>query len=195
LLAPRWSRLSSSLDRRERVGKTLVRLRRMRAEAPHVIRELPDLTPLLTKWRRDLARLIAISRAHAHRVLFVPNPWLAKAAYTQEERACMWNFGLGRPYQEQLDTYLSPEVASAALQQLADEGLAIARAAGCGTLDLRARIPSDLEHYYDFLHHTPLGNRRVGEELARAVLAGAAPAPMGSAPAGEPAHPRVAEDA
>ena len=42
----------------------------------------------------------------------------------------------------------------------------VADAEGVAQLDLRSRVPSDLDHYYDFLHHTPLGSRCVGVAVA-----------------------------
>ncbi|MEM8713727.1 MAG: hypothetical protein AAGG01_22525, partial [Planctomycetota bacterium] len=36
-------------------------------------------------------------------------------------------------------------------------------------VDLRERVPSDFEHYYDFLHHSPKGCQLVGRAVAEAL--------------------------
>ena len=63
---------------------------------------------------------------------------------------CKVNFGLTFPLMAKVDAVAAE----------------VAEAEGVQQLDLRARVPSDLDHYYDFLHHTPLGARCVGAAVA-----------------------------
>ena len=52
-------------------------------------------------------------------------------------------------------------------------------------VDLPATIPSDFDHYYDYLHFTQQGCRAVGQAVANRIAApgqGAAPAPDAAAP-------------
>ena len=39
-------------------------------------------------------------------------------------------------------------------------------------VELRSVVPSDFEHYYDFLHFTPAGAQRVAAALSPVIVAG-----------------------
>jgi hypothetical protein len=173
-IASGWhQRLFRPIHARQTIGKQFIALRRMRAEATQWITEVPDIAPVLASYDQHLRSLFALLKTRAARVLFVPNPWFEGGERDPEARKTMWNFGLGKPHEEQVDTYYTHEVVARMLHRLADRGIELAREAGCEALDLMPHIERHRGNYYDYLHHTPAGNRRVAEVIARAVLEGA----------------------
>lgn len=170
LLAPLWRRWRRPVHRRSGVGKRLIELRRMRAEAPHIVRELPDPSGMLANYEHHLTRLLRLLRERVPLVVFAPNPWFSKD-WTDEERALFWNFGAGRPYEQHLDTYYSPEAMDEAMRRITEVGLRVARREGVVVVEPQREVACTTENYYDFLHHTPAGNRRVAEVFARGLLA------------------------
>lgn len=197
-IASSWKlRIFRPVHARTTVGKQFLALRKMRAEAKHLITEAPDITPVLAHWEKHLNELLELLKTRARRVLFVPNPWFEGGEKDPEARKTMWNFGLGKPHEEHVDTYFAHDVVARMLHRLADRGIELAREAGCEALDLMPRIERHRGHYYDYVHHTPAGNRRVAEEIARAVLEGARLELDSDAPgaSSSQAHEQVAEQA
>lgn len=153
----------------ERAGKRLAELRLRRANASRWIDKLSDPTPLLDHYDSSLRGLLALLETKAKRVLYIAQPWLDREL-DAEEQLRTWNFGFGRPYQEVLDTYYRYEVACEMLHAVRVKGLEVAREMGVDVYDMSGAVPHDFEHYYDSLHHTPLGNRVVAERIADRIL-------------------------
>jgi lysophospholipase L1-like esterase len=151
-------------------GGWLRRVRAMRAAAPHRIDELPDATPMLAHFERHLGGLLAVAKAGAARVILVRQPWLAPPV-TAAEDARMWNYGCGRPYRDQVDTYYTPRVVDALLRRVDERASAVATAAGVEQVDLMAVLPRGAPMFYDEHHFTPEGAEVVGRAVAAAILA------------------------
>jgi hypothetical protein len=75
-------------------------------------------------------------------------------------------FAAGRPYKEQVDAYYAHEVIWPLMRAIYDIGGRVAREEGVEALDLQNRVPRDLEHYYDDMHHTPKGCALVARLIA-----------------------------
>ena len=95
-------------------------------------------------------------------------PWLDRAL-TDEEEKLLWNFGQGSPYRGELDTYYTLRLVRELMGRVDDVAAEVAEAEGVAAIDLRAVVPSDFEHYYDFLHHTPKGAAEVGRAVAECI--------------------------
>ena len=158
-------RLLRPVDRRSRVGAARVKHRQMRAEAERILREAPDPSPMLDGFRHHLTQLIRTCKEHAGEVLLARQPWL-DSELSEEEQKQLWNFGQGRPYKQKPEAYYSISLVRELMERVDEVAEEVARREGVPQLDLRARVPSDLDHYYDFLHHTPLGARCVGVAVA-----------------------------
>jgi lysophospholipase L1-like esterase len=99
----------------------------------------------------------------------VRQPWFDKQLGPAEE-AVMWNFCVGRPYVEVTREYYTHRVVRELLAALDARAAALAQRLGVEQLDLRPVLEPTLENYYDYLHFTPAGARRVAEHVARVVL-------------------------
>lgn len=159
------TRLMKPVDRRSNVGAARLRHRAMRARSQNILSSAPDPSPMLEGFRSHLTALIETCRQHSKEVLIARQPWLDADLSPEQERQ-LWNFGQGRPYKSEPEAYYSIKLVRELMEQVDAVALGVARAKGVPDLDLRARVPSDLDHYYDFLHHTPLGSRCVGAAVA-----------------------------
>lgn len=149
-------------------GDWLHRVRRMRAGAARWIDEEPDATPMLDGFASGLAGLIETARTRAKRVIVVRQPWRYEVPL--EEQSLLWNFGLGRPYREDVSTYFTTRVVDALMRKVDARAVAVAEEAGVEQVDLMPRLAQSREIFYDDLHFTPKGAEIVGRAVAEAVM-------------------------
>lgn len=168
LLIRAYRRYFHPVERREGVGRAVGRNRRMRAEAPHRIDEVPEAGAMLARFETEFRRLLERSLAHGARVLVARQPWIEREFTPQEERL-LWNYGRGRPHEEVVESYYTHRVAHQLLSEVDAIQSRVARELGVAELDVRSVLPADFEHYYDDLHSTPLGSAVIGREVAAAI--------------------------
>lgn len=161
-------RIVRPVDRRANVGATRAKHRLMRANARTLLDETPDPAPMLEGFRTHLTALVRTCRRHAKHVVIARQPWLDRALSDGEEKL-LWNFGQGSPYRGDLDTYYTSRLVRELMGRVDGVAAEVAAAEDVAAIDLRAEIPSDFEHYYDFLHHTPRGAAEVGRAVAGCV--------------------------
>jgi len=170
-------RLASDLRRRVRrsevilpdIGGWLHRVRKMRAEAKVVLDEAPDPTPMLDFFDKHLRATIETAKRASSRVILVRQPWFDKDP-TPEELAMFWNFGLGRPYKTQVDTYCSPRLMSHLMNLIDERVVLAAREMGVEQVEVRQALKASKQTYYDELHFTAEAAEVVGRLVADAIL-------------------------
>lgn len=168
-LASRLTRRSRAPRIRERTGAKLVELRERRRNAVRWIETTPDPAPMLERFEENLARMVELARARGARVVIVRQPWFDKELSDAEE-AVMWNFCVGRPYVEKTTDYYTHPLVRRLLTLLDERAARTAQRLGVEQLDLRGLIEPNLENYYDYLHFTPTGARKVADAVASVVL-------------------------
>jgi lysophospholipase L1-like esterase len=170
-------RLASTLNRRLRrplaveadSSGWLRKVRRMRADAPTRIDDAPDVTPVLERFELHLTRILRAAQAKSARVILVRQPWLRGTR--PEDEAMRWNFGLGRPYREEVKAYFTPRVVDALMQRIDARASAVAADLGVEQVDLMPELEQSARTFYDELHFTPEGAEAVGRVVAAALLA------------------------
>ena len=162
-------RLRPSIQRRPRAGKRIAKNRAMRAAATNWITEVPDASPMLAFYEEWLRRTIEAARAHGARVVVARQPWLQREM-TPDERARLWNFGMGRPYEGEVTTYFDMPVVYELMAQVDEVSARVARELGVEACELRSRLEPSFETFYDTLHFTPQGAEQVGRLVAQAIL-------------------------
>lgn len=150
-------------------GDWLHRVRKMRASASKMIDEPADPAPMLDRFEKWLRAIVALCAGKARRVVLVRQPWLGDTGSPAVEKL-FWNFGLGRPYKEDVDVYCTPRLASH-LMALTDARTArVAADLGVDQIDLLPLLERSERTYYDFLHLTPAGAEAVGRVVAERLL-------------------------
>ncbi|MEO7329959.1 MAG: hypothetical protein ABI193_15395 [Minicystis sp.] len=174
------SRLNTKLRQPESVKKNngdwLHRVRRMRAGAETVLDELPDPAPMLAHFDKYYREMLRLSQGKARRVIVVRQPWFEKD-FTPEEAALVWNFGVGRPYVEEVKTYASMKEAFRLLRLVDERARIINEEMGVEQLDLMPILERSQRVYYDTLHFTPAGAKDVAAAVVGTVLAGTGKTP------------------
>lgn len=159
------NRVLRPIDRNTDVGASRLKHRKMRATCQNMLTESPDPAPLLESFRFHLTALIRSCETNAATVLLARQPWLDTEVSAEQELQ-LWNFGQGSPFRMQPEAYYSTKVVRKLMLELDRVAQEVAQAEGVASLDLRPEVPSDLDHYYDYLHHTPLGAQCIGAAVA-----------------------------
>lgn len=130
--------------------------------------EAPQRSPdPLPEFEDGIDRLLALLDVRGIDAVVLGQPVLWKANMNDVERAALWFFietPTGRVRSS--GHWLVNEMGRFNVAQKA-----IAQRHGARFLDLDARIPKDLDHYFDDCHFTDLGSRRVAEEVLPMVTA------------------------
>ncbi len=182
LVSTQQRRLLRPLTVTPKSGDWLHRVRAMRARAAQMIDESADPTPMLDRFEKWLRAIVTLCASKAKRVVIVRQPWRGDTSAPDLEKM-LWNFGLGRPYKEEVHVYCTPALASR-LMALADARAArIAADLGVDQIDLMPVLEDSSRTYYDFLHFTPSGAEVVGRVTAELL---ASPGPVAGAAARTP---------
>jgi lysophospholipase L1-like esterase len=164
-LASAQRALLRPIEQRDTSGKRMAANRAMRAGARQILHAIADPKPMLERYEADLREVLRVLKRHSKRVVLVQQMWLEKSL-TPEEAGQMWMFAAGRPYKEPVDAYYAHEVVWPLMRTIYDLGGRVAQEEGVEALDLQERVPRDLEHYYDEVHHTPKGCALVARLIA-----------------------------
>ncbi len=165
-----WRAFRKPVKHGENVGKSVRRKREMRAAGEH-LDHLPDPSLMLERYRKNLTRLIQLSKNKAKRVLVVRTPWFDQDP-TPEQAAAFWNLGLGNPGKEKVERYLSYPTARRLLEQMDRVTVEVAEAEGVEHVNIRPHLENSLEVFYDEFHLTPKGCQQMGAVVAQAIVAG-----------------------
>ena len=158
---------------RERAGKFMTRLRRMRARA-RLVSTISDPTTMLDAFDESFRSALRIAIERADRVIVARQPWLDKSSYTAEEESRCWHGMLGNAWEGEVREFVDNQVLRSLMAQLDARAAAASEELGVEQIDLRRVVSSDLSDYYDFLHFTPAGAEKVARAVAECVLADAA---------------------
>ncbi len=150
-------------------SRKLPELRRERAALPERARPLRDPDPL--REFSDASReLIAFLREAGAEVVVLGQPVLWKPDLAPAEEAALW-----LPLATPEGPVRAPGAwLEAEMRRYNEVQRAHAERLGASYLDLDARIPKDLEHYFDDCHFTDRASARVAEELLPLVREGVA---------------------
>lgn len=165
--------LAAFRERTERTPRTTPYFQEQ-ADRLAALPELPEPLRLsdeaLAAYGRDLVTLAGICREHGIAVLFTTQPTMLTATPTAAERATIWGH-------ESDGHRVAPANFVALLDALNQQLLATCRARDYACIDLATMLPKGLSCFFDPVHFTETGARRVAELLLPQVreLAGARP--------------------
>ena len=161
-------RVLRPIENRQNAGRFLTKMRAMRARA--TFRDsVSDATAMADDYEAGLRDSVRIAMQHSRRVIVARQPWFDKAHYSPEEDACLWHGGLSDAFVEEVKTFATSKVICDAMAELDRRAAKVANELGVEQIDLRNEVEPSLAHYYDILHFTPAGSRRVAEEVAVAL--------------------------
>lgn len=166
---PRLRAALEPVQVQDEAGSVYRTWRAHRADPGRLITELPDLTAALGEYRRNLTEMVELCLAADLRPLLLTQPALWRTDNTPEEEALFWMGGVG-PYQKRPgQPYYDSAVLARGMEAYNRVTMEVATALDVDALDLAARIPRTRACFYDDVHFTEEGARRVAEALAEAL--------------------------
>lgn len=163
-------RSSARIERREGVAKWIGNARAMRAKAAEIRDEAPDPTAMLDAFERKFREALQHAREHSARVIVVRQPWFEKRAFTPEERALLWNGGVGKAVHQQVTVFYSDEVLFHLMRSIDERATRACEDMRIEHVDLMETLERSVATYYDHFHHTATGAGVIASQVATRVL-------------------------
>ena len=156
------------------------RLRECRQTAPaaNLVDTLPSLGDALAEYRGNLVALAARARAYGAPMLFLTQPTLWAERMGAAEQARLLAGGLG-PIKTWCthQRYFSPRALAEGMRAFNEVLRDVCRMPGMTCRDLAAALPPRAEYFYDDMHLSEAGARRVAELVVAWILEVSPPRP------------------
>jgi hypothetical protein len=132
------------------------------------------LAPALAEYRRNLERVVGLTRGRGVRLILLTEPVLWHEGLAAEDRALLWMGGNGDFMRRPVDEYYSIGALARGMASYNEVTSSLARDEHVESLDLAAMLPRTREAFYDDCHFNENGARQLAE-LVAAYLASRPP--------------------
>lgn len=163
---------SAALAVQDTAGLFYARQRARRARARKADAPPAGLDTCLATFEATLERIAAMARADGARVVFLEQGALYRPDLAPEEEALLWGGSAGGDLfgETPPEAYHSARVLRAVLDRYNASTRGVAARLHVPCLDAADRLPRTAETYYDDLHFTPAGARRLADAVARCLV-------------------------
>ena len=144
-----------------------------RQQASKIIDSLPDLTPALSEFERNLNLIIDEARKQHLHIVFVNQTALWKDNMSDDELKLLWMGGIGNFQQVVPSAYYSPAALRRALHLYNEKLKDVCHDNDVEMIDLDANVPHNASIFYDDCHFTTSGAKSVAQIIGVALLPGA----------------------
>jgi lysophospholipase L1-like esterase len=144
-------------------GGEYIGLREKRQEATPYIEERPDLNLPLEDYSRNLHSLVDLAHSNGAQLVFMTQPSLWQRDLGQEEQKWLWFGGMGNFLNERGKPYYSVEVLTWAMDRYNKKLMEVCEIRRIACINLADQMPSKLEFFFDDVHFTENGAKRVAE--------------------------------
>ncbi|MEE9608913.1 MAG: hypothetical protein V3U03_14330, partial [Myxococcota bacterium] len=158
--------------RQDRYGYMVVALRMHRKHASALMPLLPELSPALKDYARNIDAIIDAAQARGVRPIFLTQPTLWRPGLSEEARELLW-MGAARASPRATkrgQPYYTVEALAEGMRIYNDELLRICRERGVECIDAAATLPQDTSVFWDDAHMTEEGARQLAELVAAYLL-------------------------
>ncbi len=155
----------------DRAGTIYSAWRAQRQGARRWLEELPDAAPALAEFRAVLLELSASATRHGTELVLVTQPALWSADLAPEFEARLWLGGVGDFQHRPGCDYYTTAALARGLALFNAELQTFARAHNLALLDLARALTGDPRCFYDDVHFSEEGARRVASFLAQGLSA------------------------
>ncbi len=131
------------------------------------IGQLPDMTPALAEYRRNLNTMIDEASKRGVRVILVTQPSLYKENMTQKEKDLLWLGGNANLRSGKVTGFYSAEALLRGIKLYNMATLKVCRMRRADCVDAAAHIPKSVEALYDGVHFNEKGARMVADLIVR----------------------------
>ncbi len=151
-------------------GGALAAGRRARANAAEMRDTTPDPQAWIADYEASLGALIQSASRYAKRVVLLRQSWFDAPNPTADELSQFWHGFAGDDAPADRKIFYSYETFSKLMAATDAANIRVARRYGIETVYLADAVKPTLENYYDQIHYTPAGARRVAAFVAAMVL-------------------------
>ncbi len=151
-----------------------LRIREWRNARKHAsaLREtLPDLSAALAQYAATLQHILDVAAAEGARVIFLTQPTLWRADLSDAERDLLWTGGPPLDMVGPGAAYYSVGALAEGMRLYNETLLRVCRERGAECIDLAGELPQSTDVFFDDMHFTEAGSRRVAEIVADYLLA------------------------
>ena len=142
------------------------RLREKRQEAVPHLQELPTLHRQLEDYAKNLNFLIDVGHRHGAQVVLMTQPSLWRKSLESNAQKLLWFGGVGNFLHERGKPYYSVKALEVAMAQYNQRLLSVCADRKIRCIDLAGQIPSETMYFYDDVHFTEQGARKVSEAIS-----------------------------
>lgn len=185
-IADWWSRSSIGVTQTHSAdGFNAWRQCRQAAPPENLLRALPDLSPALEEYRKNLDLMVDKAAEYGAEMVFVTQAAIWSESMTPDDRALLLAAGVGpnTVWCEQ-KRYFAPEAMADGLRKFNDVMREVCRDSGITCIDLDRKLAKTHAHFYDDMHFNELGARTAAEIVANAIAATPSVAAAGRIPDG-----------
>ncbi len=151
-------------------GGALAAGRRARTNAVDVRTATPDPQAWIADYEASLGALVQSVSRYARRVVLLRQSWFDAPNPTPEELAQFWHGFVGEAAAGERKIFYSYETFSKLMAATDAANIRVARRYGLETMHLADAVAPTLENYYDQIHYTPAGSKRVAMFVAAQLL-------------------------
>jgi len=163
--------LMNQVYRMDEGGTIYIEWREYRKNATGIRERLPDLTPRLDEYARNLRAIIRLAKERGARVIFLTQPTIWRSDLSEEEEALIWMGGVGKYYAEPGHEYYSVAALTEGMKMFNDRLREICLMENIEYIDLASALPKDTTVFYDDCHFNESGAVRVAQEIASYFVA------------------------
>jgi lysophospholipase L1-like esterase len=151
-------------------GLRLAEWRSARQQASRLREGLPDLSAALDQYAFQLNRILDVAQAQGVRVIFLTQPSLWREDLSPAEKNLLWTGGPPLDRIAPGKDYFSIGALAEGLRRYNARLLQVCRERGAECLDLAELLPRTTSMFWDELHFTEEGARRVADLVADYLL-------------------------
>ena len=137
-----------------------------RQSAAEIREALPDLELPLIEYRQNLNALADIAESYGIQLTIMTQPSLWRDDLSAHEDSLLWLGGVGDFQSEPGRPYYSAAALARGMRAFNLALIQVAQDRGVDLLDLDTRVPKDLRFFFDDVHFTEEGARKVASVLA-----------------------------
>jgi hypothetical protein len=162
---------TADLARQDEAGMWYVDARNRRQNAKVMLDTLPDLSPALEEYRRNINEIANIAQRRSVRLILLTQPVLWDKDLDKSLEDLLLFGGTTRDFlQRGSDTYYSTRALAAAMDKYNDTLLSVCRTRQLECIDMASLLPKDTTVFYDDAHFNEPGAEKVASVITTYML-------------------------
>ena len=151
-------------------GGMFLKQREYRRNSNYFVDDLPNLKKVLKVYRNKLNGIVDLARAKRVRLILLTQPSIWRDGLPKEVEDRLWTGGppLNQPQENR--EYYSVRVLAAAMAAFNRTVLGVCRARDVECIDVSSGLPKDGDFFWDDIHYTERGSRRLAKIVAGHLL-------------------------